>query len=156
MKAKAKADRAAARQAAAAALGPALDLFGGSGAGLPGHSVVADDNSVAEGTTADSQSVQDGEELSSSAQPKEAAPDRTELLRSKPEAVGRFLRLLVPILVDVYAASVMTPVRIKTLTGLLKAVSFLDGEELNRVFTVCRCFVSRLDTSDCGAVCPSR
>lgn len=135
VKAKAKADRAAARQAAAAALGPALDLIGGSGAGLPGHSVVADDNSVAEGTTADSQSVQDGEELSSSAQPKEAAPDRTELLRSKPEAVGRFLRLLVPILVDVYAASVMTPVRIKTLTGLLKAVSFLDGEELNRVFT---------------------
>lgn len=141
VKAKAKADRAAARQAAAAALGPALDLFGGPGAGLPGHSVVADDNSVAEGTTADSQSVQDGEELSSSAQPKEAAPDRTELLRSKPEAVGRFLRLLVPILVDVYAASVMTPVRIKTLTGLLKAVSFLDGEELNRVFTVCHCFV---------------
>ena len=65
-----------------------------------------------------------------------ATVDRTELLRSKPEVVGRFLHLMVPILVDVYAASVITPVRIKTLTGLLKAVSFLDGEELKQVFTV--------------------
>lgn len=44
---------------------------------------------------------------------------------------------MVPILVDVYAASVMAPVRIKALTGLLKAVSFLDADELTRVFKVC-------------------
>jgi E3 ubiquitin-protein ligase TRIP12 len=35
-----------------------------------------------------------------------------------------------------YAASVVTPVRVKTLTGLLKAVSFFDGEGLKGVLTV--------------------
>ena len=79
------------------------------------------------------------EEPSASARAKETPLDRTELLRSKPEVVGRFMQVMVPILVDVYAASVSTPVRIKTLTGLLKAVSFLDSEELKRVFTVCIC-----------------
>lgn len=68
--------------------------------------------------------------------PKDTTPDRSELLRSHPEVVGRFLHLMVPILVDVYAASVITPVRVKTLTGLLKAVSFLDGDELKEVFKV--------------------
>jgi hypothetical protein len=60
----------------------------------------------------------------------------TELLRSKPAIVGHFMQLIVPILVDVYAASVITPVRVKILTGLLKAVSFLDGDGLKRVLTV--------------------
>ena len=46
------------------------------------------------------------------------------------------MQLLVPILIDVYAASVFTPVRIKTLTGRLKAVSFLDGDGLKRVLMV--------------------
>ncbi len=50
---------------------------------------------------------------------------------------GRFIDLVVPILIDVYAASVITPVRVKTLTGLLKAVSFLDADGLKRVLTVC-------------------
>lgn len=66
----------------------------------------------------------------------EANPDRTDLLRSKPAVVSRFMQLLVPILVDVYAASVITPVRIKTLTGLLKAVGFLDPEGLKPVLMV--------------------
>ncbi|KAG6833243.1 hypothetical protein H0H87_009864 [Tephrocybe sp. NHM501043] len=61
--------------------------------------------------------------------------DRTELLRSKPVVVGRFMQLMVPILIDVYAASVITPVRVKTLTGLLKAVSFLDANGLKQVLT---------------------
>jgi hypothetical protein len=68
--------------------------------------------------------------------PQELALDRTDLLRSKPAVVGRFMQLMVPILVDVYTASVITPVRVKTLTGLLKAVSFLDGDGLKRVLTV--------------------
>ena len=46
------------------------------------------------------------------------------------------MQLLVPILIDVYAASVFTPVRIKILTGRLKAVSFLDGDGLKRVLMV--------------------
>lgn len=77
------------------------------------------------------------EDITASVPAIEPPQDRTELLRSKPEVVGRFMQLTVPILVDVYAASVSTPVRIKTLTGLLKAVSFLGADELKRVFTVC-------------------
>ncbi|KAG8692329.1 Ubiquitin fusion degradation protein 4, partial [Ceratobasidium sp. 395] len=61
------------------------------------------------------------------------APTRTELLRSKPDLVGRYMRLMVPVLVDVYAASVATQTRNKSLTGILKAVSFAEGDELNAV-----------------------
>lgn len=69
----------------------------------------------------------------------DVAPDRTDMLRSQPAVVARFMQLLVPILVDVYAASVITPVRIKTLTGLLKAVGFLDPEGLKPVLMVSHC-----------------
>ncbi|KAJ1306674.1 hypothetical protein OPQ81_007668 [Rhizoctonia solani] len=58
---------------------------------------------------------------------------RTELLRSKPDLIGRYMRLMVPVLVDVYAASVATQTRSKSLTGILKAVSFSEGEEINSV-----------------------
>jgi len=58
------------------------------------------------------------------------------MLRAKPEVVGRFMQLIVPILVDVYAASVITTVRTKTLTGLLKAISYLEADSINRVLTV--------------------
>lgn len=67
---------------------------------------------------------------------KDQVLDRNELLRSKPEVVGRFMHLMVPVLIDVYAASVITSVRLKTLTGLLKAVGFLETEGLKRVFSV--------------------
>jgi E3 ubiquitin-protein ligase TRIP12 len=67
---------------------------------------------------------------------KESPPDRTDMLRGKPEVVGRFMQLTVPILVDVYAASVITTVRIKTLTGLLKAISYLEADEIKRVLIV--------------------
>lgn len=134
VKAKAKADRAAARQAAAAA-----QAASSSSAALPSGpdtlSASPDESQTIDAMSVDPQSIQDTEEALPQLQ-KEPATDRTELLRSKPEVVGRFLHLMVPILVDVYAASVITPVRIKTLTGLLKAVSFLDGEELKQVFTV--------------------
>lgn len=74
--------------------------------------------------------IHDVDELSHVASATDPVSDRTELLRSKPDAVGRFMRLMVPVLIDVYAASVITPIRIKTLTGLLKAVGFLEGDEL--------------------------
>lgn len=67
---------------------------------------------------------------------KDQVLDRNELLRSRPEVVGRFMQLMVPVLIDVYAASVITSVRLKTLTGLLKAVGFLETEDLKRVFSV--------------------
>ncbi|KAI0924248.1 hypothetical protein AcW2_005179 [Taiwanofungus camphoratus] len=121
VKAKAKADRAGARQATVVAnlSGPAM----------------FDDSSAPDTGAADSHSVHEVDEIVPSVLPKDATMDRTELLRSKPEVIGWFLHLMVPILVDVYAASVITPVRIKTLTGLLKAVSFLDGEEVKQVFS---------------------
>jgi hypothetical protein len=58
------------------------------------------------------------------------------MLRGKLDVVGRFMRLTVPILVDVYAASVITTVRIKTPTGLLKAISYLKADGIKRVLTV--------------------
>lgn len=117
VKAKAKADRASARQAVHASLVAAMLI-----------APVEEPATPAETNSADT--TQDQED---SAPATAASPDRTELLRSKPEVVGRFMQLTVPILIDVYAASVATGVRVKTLTGLLKAVSFLDAEGLGRV-----------------------
>lgn len=128
MKARAKAERAAARQAASGHVtqqqtstdaGPSIPIDG------PSPESGAPDNGS-----------QETEERRVAEAKKEALPDRTELLRSKPQAVGKFMQLIVPVLVDVYAASVYAPVRIKTLTAILKAISFLDADGLKRVFTV--------------------
>lgn len=135
LKAKAKAERAAARQAALGVPAPLqpTSVSTPPTASASGSRAV----SPAPETEGEVQQLPEGEDASASAPNKESPPDRTELLRSKPEVVGRYMQLMVPILVDVYAASVSTPVRIKTLTGLLKAVSFLGADELKRVFTVC-------------------
>ncbi|KAJ3996321.1 hypothetical protein F5050DRAFT_1571693 [Lentinula boryana] len=118
LKAKAKADKAAARAASQAPLMAALLI-----APPPAPSPTPEEQSAPEPTA-----------MTSSA-PSNLAVDRTELLRSKPAVVGRFMQLTVPILIDVYAASVNTPVRVKTLTGLLKAASFLDPDGLKQVLT---------------------
>ncbi|RDB23948.1 Ubiquitin fusion degradation protein 4 [Hypsizygus marmoreus] len=123
VKAKAKADRAAARQAAQAPLIAAALL-------LPTPPIALVDEPSPDAGPSENMDVT--EEATSNAP---ATLDRTEMLRSKPEVVGRFMQLMVPILIDVYAASVITPVRVKTMTGLLKAVSFLDAEGLKRVLT---------------------
>jgi len=128
VKARARAERAAARQAASGHVlsqqtpqdvGPSMPTDG------PSPESVAPDNGS-----------QETEERRVADVKKEALPDRTELLRSKPQVVGKFMQLTIPVLVDVYAASVYAPVRIKTLTAILKAVSFLDADGLKRVFTV--------------------
>ena len=131
IKAKAKADRAAARLAAAGA----SNLAPAAAATQATANVTAEDSPAPE-PAPETQTQAEAEDVPAVVVAKEAAPDRTELLRSHPEVVGRYMHLMVPILVDVYAASVITPVRVKTLTGLLKAVSFLDADELRRVFTV--------------------
>ncbi|TFK51850.1 hypothetical protein OE88DRAFT_1679337 [Heliocybe sulcata] len=131
IKAKAKAERAAARQAAAAVMNSIAGFSTPSGSAPV--TPAAEETATGDATPME---VQDAEEGGSAVPPaKDAAPDRTELLRSKPEVVGRFMRLIVPVLVDIYAASVSPSVRIKTLTGLLKAVSFLDETELRAVLT---------------------
>lgn len=61
---------------------------------------------------------------------------KIEMLRSQPELMAKFTKSLVPVLVDVYAASVASQVRNKTLNGLLKAVSFLDGDDLKNALKV--------------------
>lgn len=125
IKAKAKADRAAARQtnATSSVATATPSLHAGPVAPAPSND------------TAESQ-TQTAEDALPHPPPKEPAVDRTELLRSKPAVVDRFMQLMVPILIDVYAASVITPVRVKSLTGLLKAVSFLDGDGIKRVLKV--------------------
>jgi E3 ubiquitin-protein ligase TRIP12 len=55
---------------------------------------------------------------------------RLELLREHPSLVARFVKAILPVLVDVYAASVAIRVRTKVLTGLVKAVAFTDSESL--------------------------
>ncbi|KAJ6485243.1 hypothetical protein DFH09DRAFT_1458082 [Mycena vulgaris] len=109
VKVKAKAERAAARQATHATLAAAMLIACATAAG-PSLTPAA-------------------------ATPDDTASGETTLLRSKPAVVGRFMPLMVPILIDVYSASVITPVRVKTLTGLLKAVSFLNADGLKRVLT---------------------
>ncbi|KAG1723840.1 uncharacterized protein EDB91DRAFT_1340148 [Suillus paluster] len=127
VKAKAKADRAAARHAAFTSYQPSPDV---SAQATPAAEPFQD-------TSMNDFQMQDPDDippLPSAAEP--AVADRTELLRSKPEVVGRFMQLMVPILIDVYAASVITPVRVKTLTGLLKAVGFLEGDALKDAFNL--------------------
>lgn len=128
MKAKAKSDRTAARQAAISAPHSFTD------SALPDtlHNLAAHHDSTQE---SDAQ-AQGTDEAMPPVPGVEPVSDRTELLRSKPEVVGRFMRLMVPILIDVYAASVITPIRVKTLTGLLKAVGFLEGNELKTALRV--------------------
>lgn len=129
VKARAKADRAASRQAAVAASHPFTDPIMSPDTL---HNLVGHHDSTQE---SDAQ-AQEADEAMLPISGAEPPSDRTELLRSKPEVVGRFMQLMVPILVDVYAASVITPIRVKTLTGLLKAVGFLEGVELKTALHV--------------------
>jgi hypothetical protein len=63
---------------------------------------------------------------------------RLKLLREKPEVVSRFLFLVVPILFDVYSASVTLQVRMRCFLGILKATSFVDGPGMELLYKVGR------------------
>jgi E3 ubiquitin-protein ligase TRIP12 len=72
---------------------------------------------------------------------KEAAVEkRLALLRSEEGSRGlvvrRYFALLLPTLVDVYAASVNTQVRTKAVLGMLKIVDFCDSENLAHILQV--------------------
>ncbi|TIC56498.1 hypothetical protein E3Q05_01686 [Wallemia mellicola] len=56
---------------------------------------------------------------------------RIECLRQNPDSINRFMSLMVPVFVEVYAASVSTPVRSKALAGLLKVISFAEEKQLH-------------------------
>lgn len=139
IKAKAKAERAAARQA--------NQVAGSSTAAVEAATTPATE---AEGrftpSEAQSQEAPVPESDDTTPVPAQSAPlDRVEVLRSNPAVVSRFMQLLVPILVDVYAASVIIAVRVKTLNGLLKASAFLESQEIQQILKVRRI---ALPTSD--------
>lgn len=60
---------------------------------------------------------------------------RLALLKSQPDLVSKFMRSLIPVLVDVYAASVSLRVRTKALTGILKATAFAEPDDLQLTLT---------------------
>lgn len=65
---------------------------------------------------------------------------RLQLLKEGPESrritVNRFYALMLPILVDVCAASVNSQVRSKAVLGLLKIINFCDKEPLAQILHV--------------------
>lgn len=73
---------------------------------------------------------------------------RIKLLVAGPESrtlvIKRYYALLLPTLVDVYAASVNSQVRTKALLGLLKIVNFCDGESLTAILKVSWISISSL------------
>jgi len=125
-KAKAKSERAAARLAA-------QSKATGEGSGTNTPSV---EREVSPAPGAESQTQDPDEAAAEATPPVDSTTNRLMMLREKSAVVARFMQLLVPILIDVYAASVITPIRMKTLTGLLKAVNFLDGDGIRRVLAV--------------------
>lgn len=66
------------------------------------------------------------------------ADQRLEMLKTHPELVAKFVKTILPVLVDVYAASVAVRVRTKVLSGLAKAVAFTDAESLKITLRVSR------------------
>ncbi|CDS01488.1 hypothetical protein [Sporisorium scitamineum] len=67
-----------------------------------------------------------GQELAREA----AQAKRVEMLQSRTALVKRFAHLVLPTLVEVYAASVALHVRHKAINGILKIISFVDPESL--------------------------
>lgn len=61
---------------------------------------------------------------------------RLALLKEQNKLVDKFIRAILPVLVDVYAASVAARVRTKVLNGLVKAVAFAEPDELRRALQV--------------------
>lgn len=55
---------------------------------------------------------------------------RVNLFKTQPELVAKFIKAMLPVLVDVYAASVAARVRTKVLSGLTKAIAFAEPDIL--------------------------
>jgi hypothetical protein len=82
------------------------------------------------------QSATDGEPSSSSHTRRDSSHPRLSLLRSNLEVVSRFLHLIIPVLFDVYAASMTLQIRLRSLTSILKATNFVDNEDISLLFRV--------------------
>jgi len=82
------------------------------------------------------QSGTEGEPSSSSRTRKDSSHPRLSLLRDNLEVVSRFLHLIIPVLFDVYAASMTLQIRLRSLTSILKATNFVDNEDISLLFRV--------------------
>lgn len=172
VKAKSKAERAAARAALSGTPGGSkshvpVDAAAVSGSGAPGTAVVNSQDEGMEGTSTSSPSqvaldephvdgqsrapsvageAPEGANVSTTSgdpsinsskdKEKEKHKLRLSLLKERSSVVLEFMKSIVPILVDVYAASVALQVRSRSLAGILKAISWLDGGDLNTVLKV--------------------
>lgn len=166
VKAKGKSDRAAARAAIAGVAGgsrpPPVEPAPSAVAPLtavtplaahdeaaempaPGthHQSTGEDQTDAQsqGASAAGEATDPGAAAAASAQSakdkeKEKSKMRLTLLKEKSTLVHGFMRSMVPILVDVYAASVAIQVRSRSLAGILKAISWLEPDELSVVLKV--------------------
>ncbi|KDQ11912.1 hypothetical protein BOTBODRAFT_113824 [Botryobasidium botryosum FD-172 SS1] len=131
-KAKAKAERAALRAAAAGthvvSERTSREGLSESAAAAQGSPSASQRSGSGSGSMTTAVNPTGGESASAAS----TSASRSELLRSKPEVVGRFMRLMLPVLIEVYAATVTLSLRSKTMTALLKAASFLEAAELQR------------------------
>ena len=82
------------------------------------------------------QSATEGSPSSSSRTRKDSSHPRLSLLRNNLEVVSRFLHLIIPVLFDVYAASMTLQIRLRSLTSILKATNFVDDEDISLLFRV--------------------
>jgi E3 ubiquitin-protein ligase TRIP12 len=78
----------------------------------------------------------ESEPSSSSRTRKDSSQPRLSLLRKNLEVVSRFLHLIIPVLFDVYAASMALQIRLRSLTSILKATNFVDDEDISLLFRV--------------------
>lgn len=89
---------------------------------------------------------------STSTRTKESMQERrVELFASKEnvqrrEVVDRFCAMLLPILLDVYSASVGVQVRSRTFQSMLKIIQYADVDYLPTILTVSQCCISRLSS----------
>jgi E3 ubiquitin-protein ligase TRIP12 len=147
MRAKAKADRAAARASASTPNNTSASATSAPPiASTSTPPIAPDDSSIQEPTPSDAIHEDSDNPVLPMLAPTIVAPsietakeppvNRMELLHLNHDLVSKFIKLIVPILGDVYAASVIFHVRTKAMTSLLKAISFLDGEELRNALKV--------------------
>lgn len=147
VKAKAKAHRASARQQAAADAGPP-DASGttspatGSIDAATGPPILAGADDLSAPSPIDELSSLNSFTRSKNKEIEQAIEQRLDVLKAHPDLVRRFVELTIPVLVDVYAATVAVKVRTKVLNALLKTVSYLSSGDLKEIIKVRPPFLS--------------
>jgi E3 ubiquitin-protein ligase TRIP12 len=63
---------------------------------------------------------------------------RRELVEERSDVVIGFIRVMLPVLVEVYSASAATKIRTKVLGAILRAIAFCDEEKLEHALKVSR------------------